>query len=383
MPNQNLEELLNQYNQLNPKTPSNVQGLGIPPLQMNTLDKLKQQGPSDRDPAQEISPENSPELSPPQDDKLMKEKLQLPEGNQDESDISKLINQIKLNNEEASKRRSMSEMGAGLGKAGNLIGAGIMGVSSKLPQVQIHNEIFDDQIKSAEKHTRDADKKNEVLGKLISKKEELTTKKENAKLLAQGKLDAKSDKDEEKKDKFTQSLRKEISTGALKTVYSNVMNSKRAERLIQDAIDNPNGFKDFGVLMGTLRALQGDDSVIKDAERKAGEDVGSILDKISVRVKKLKNGESLTDDQRHMLLQAAKPLIDAANDQAKVAFEPLFTQADEMGIPREKLISADFLGDKKAKEVKEALSPGKASKPKTVMQNGHSYTLNEQTGEYE
>lgn len=146
---------------------------------------------------------------------------------------------------------------------------------------------------------------------------------------------------QDKKETFTKDFRKEITGGALKTQYQNYQNGRRALAFIDDAIKNPNGFKDYGALMASLKALQGDDSVVREAEIRLGASVGSVVDKIGAYAKQLSSGQKLTENQRKMMMNSVKTLADISQRQYEDAIQPVREQAKDLGIDEKNLLMSN------------------------------------------
>lgn len=145
-------------------------------------------------------------------------------------------------------------------------------------------------------------------------------------------------KKQDKKETFTKDFRKEITGGALKTQYQNFQNGRRALSFINDAIKNPNGFKDYGSLMASLKALQGDDSVVREAEIRLGASVGSVIDKVGSYAKQITSGQKLTENQRKLMFDAVKTLADISKRQYEDAIKPVREQAKDLGIDEKNLL---------------------------------------------
>lgn len=270
--------------------------------------------------------------------------------------IKNLMEKIRANNSDDADRASKIKMMANLGKSSDLVASGLASMINKAKIADIINPSWGDQIKQADSLVAQGDKENALLSKQILTQEMLKAKKEASQLKTQEKADVSKEKKQQKIEELTQSFRKELTGGNLGKMYNAVMAANRAKMLIEDARRDPNGFKDFGILLNTLRALQGDDSVIRGPELKMGQEVGSILDRIEGPIRRLKSGETLTARQREMLSEASDSLIGAAKRQAGVMFGPTLTQADELGIPRRKLIGTNLLDDTEVKDVSSSTS---------------------------
>jgi hypothetical protein len=148
----------------------------------------------------------------------------------------------------------------------------------------------------------------------------------------------KADKDERKKmrmEDFTKGIRKEITTSKS---YESALAGKRITSTLQDFSKNPTGYSDYGTLMGALRSLQGDDSVIREAEIRLGMGAGSLMDKIQNEWSKAVSGKMLTTKQRNDIINAAKIMAKEALNNFKVHSQPSLTQAEKLGIPKQEIL---------------------------------------------
>lgn len=166
--------------------------------------------------------------------------------------------------------------------------------------------------------------------------------RELRKVLGQQKADSSEETAEGRaKDKLTTNtrlIRKEIMSGPSGKAYNNYLNADRAVKSIQQFMTDPTGYSDYGSLMLGLKALQGDDSVVREAEIRMGMNAASLQDKVLNRIQQLRNGKALQKGQREDILKAVSSLSDITKGQFLQAASPQLKQADELGIPREQLI---------------------------------------------
>ncbi len=179
------------------------------------------------------------------------------------------------------------------------------------------------------------------------------------------KEDIVESKAKQKLDTDTRLLRKEIFSGPGAKAYNNYLNSDRAAKSIEQFMKNPTGYSDYATLMGGLKALQGDESVVREAEIRLGMDAGSFQDKVLNRIEKLKSGKSLQPEQRKAVLEAVKILKDITKSQFLQTASPQLTQAERMGIPRDELIS-NLLD-----------APENTPAPKQVIKKGYNPKTNQ------
>jgi hypothetical protein len=162
----------------------------------------------------------------------------------------------------------------------------------------------------------------------------------------------------EKVSTRTRMLRGELQRGPAAKTYNNFLNSDRSSKAIEQFMKDPTGYSDYATLLGGLKSLQGDESVVRETEIRLGMDAGSFKDKIMNRIEQLRTGKSLQPGQRDDILQAVNILRDVTKNQFLQVAEPTLAQAESEGVPREHLLSSIFDEAKKetlSKEDKEAV----------------------------
>lgn len=150
--------------------------------------------------------------------------------------------------------------------------------------------------------------------------------------------DSQETKRIDKKDSNVMSLRKELTSGNVGKVHANYLNAERNERIISDFAKNPTGYSDYGTLMGSLKTLQGDESVVREAEIKLGQQAGTLSQQIKNMVDGKIKGTSLQPAQRQAILTAVGILKTRARQQYQETIEPVLQQADNMGVERSELL---------------------------------------------
>lgn len=154
------------------------------------------------------------------------------------------------------------------------------------------------------------------------------------------KLEAGEQKAKDKLTTNTRLIRKEIMSGPSGKAYNNYLNADRASKSIEQFMKNPSGYSDYATLMGGLKALQGDDSVVREAEIRLGMNAASLQDKVLNQIERLRSGKALQKGQRENILNSVKTLADITKGQFLQAASPQLAQAEELGIPREQLIDS-------------------------------------------
>ena len=136
----------------------------------------------------------------------------------------------------------------------------------------------------------------------------------------------------ERNDRFIQGLRKEATSGQAGKAYENYAIAERMSESIAEFSKDPSGYSDYGTLMGGLKALQGDSSVVKEAEIRLGMNAASLTDRIKNWNDQLISGNSLQDSQRKEMIRVTKILSETARKQYSNTVEPIRQQAEQLGI---------------------------------------------------
>lgn len=165
-----------------------------------------------------------------------------------------------------------------------------------------------------------------------------------------------SAKRSEKLEKYTFDARKEITSGGFAKQYANVNNAQKASGAITQFAKNPTGYSDYGTLMTSLKALQGDDSVVREAEIRLGMQAGSLFQSIQNTLQRAQNGQSLQPSQRDAILKAVNTLNDVSTSQYLSAIEPVLEQADELGLNRDHILPGNLRSAQKQKSEKQKAS---------------------------
>lgn len=183
---------------------------------------------------------------------------------------------------------------------------------------------------------------------IINRREAAQARKEEMKLRFAEIASRKDESKEEKKDKFIQALRKETTSGALGKMFSNYNTATRMGSALEEFAKNPTAYSDYATLMGGLKALQGDESVVREAEVRLGMSATSLANKAKNWTDRLVTGKSLQPSQRDEMVKAVKVLSETARKQYADAVSPIMKQAEGIGINKDLLINEGFLSEKKS-----------------------------------
>lgn len=226
------------------------------------------------------------------------------------------------------------------------------------------------------------------LGTLLSTIEAAKGRKEAAMLAKEAKDQAKLDQMSERQRKFVQGLRKEATTGVLGKQYATYATGQRMQSALEQFAADPSGYKDYATLMGGLKSLQGDESVVREAEVRLGMSATSIFDSLQNQLQKAATGKMLQPEQRKQMIDTIKILTDASKRQYMQSVQPILEQAQMEGIEPGLILSGSLSGAKEqaatpaveTKEFKQQLPPGstvttKSGKRYKIGPDGRTGTL--------
>lgn len=151
--------------------------------------------------------------------------------------------------------------------------------------------------------------------------------------------EAKGVKEEERHaDKITQAVQKQITSGPYKQMYENYKVAERMGKAIEQFSKDPSGYTDYATLLGGLKTLQGDQSVVRETEIRMGMEAASLPTKISNWVNRLATGKSLSEEQRKEIRQAITIMSDIAKQQYISSTEHIVDYAVSRGADRKYLL---------------------------------------------
>lgn len=180
--------------------------------------------------------------------------------------------------------------------------------------------------------------------------------------------DAERFKKEGKLEDYTKDFRKELTSPSTigGKAYSNFLNADKAFSAISTYSKDPSGYKDYASLMSALKALQGDESVVREAEIKLGMGAGSLMDSLNNTFSKAATGKMLQPKQRQQMMDAVSVLRETYRDQFNRAAAPTLEQAKHLGLDSSQILGQDFLnqpvsgsGPTKAQEVERKTKDGR------------------------
>lgn len=137
---------------------------------------------------------------------------------------------------------------------------------------------------------------------------------------------------EDKTDKTTGELFQLTQRGPLgelnklRNTVSTVKNS------ISAFAQNPSGYSDYGTLMQSLKTLQGDTSVVREAEMRLGKGATSLINKAVNSLQEAIDGKSLQPSQRKQIIEVTNIMAGAYDNQYAKAAKPIYERAKRLNV---------------------------------------------------
>jgi len=168
-------------------------------------------------------------------------------------------------------------------------------------------------------------------------------------------------------------LRKELFSDEITKMYQGTIG---LEKVLQQAT-KPGAAKnaaiDFGLLMSSLKSMQGDNSVVRETEMNAFLKSQGIADNIENAIAKYgSNPQMLTDRQKQNLLAAAIKYNNKSKELFQMRAQPVIKRAQAQNIPLEYIIPNEM------NSTPSQTSQDVVSFPKQVRKNGQIATVQNQ-----
>jgi len=151
----------------------------------------------------------------------------------------------------------------------------------------------------------------------------------------------------EDQKKFTRDLRKEATSGVLGKQYATYSTGQRMSNALTEFAKNPSGYKDYATLMGGLKSLQGDESVVREAEVRMGMSATSLFDSLQNQLQKAATGKLLQPNQRKQMIETIEILTGISQQQYMQSVQPILEQAEREGIDRSLILPGSLVGQNK------------------------------------
>lgn len=164
-------------------------------------------------------------------------------------------------------------------------------------------------------------------------------------------------------------LYKQFSTDAKNISFQKYADAQSAATR-SAAMDKPSGPADAKLMYAFAKMLQ-PTGVLSDQDFRTGVNTGSYKNNFIKNLNKLDKGDILDPDFRKQIVSEINSRYDFADKQL-TQIEDYYQRRGAL----EDIPASTFVRDLR-------MPVEKSDKPKTVIQNGHTYTLNEKTGKYE
>lgn len=202
-------------------------------------------------------------------------------------------------------------------------------------------------------------------------KERMADRALQREMMLQNKQLANDTKSNDKQNSYLQFATNK--TAPIRAAYSTI---QAAAKLASSKSSNP--AEDITTLYSFVKNLDPNSSV-REGEVGLARDIASVQGKVSTYFNKIQNGDSLDTKTVDNLKKEIIRLAKSQKHSYDTEMSAYKAGAKNRGISEDRFNEFDPYGNSQPSE---SLEP-KTNKPKTIKQNGHTYTLNESTGEYE
>ena len=156
---------------------------------------------------------------------------------------------------------------------------------------------------------------------------------------------------------------------------------------IKEFKKDPDGYKDYATLMGGLKVLQGDESVVREAEIRLGMSAADLATAIRNWGEQLISGQKLSPKQRDQIVNTIDILKETSRRQYLDAIQPVLLHAESSNIDKKFLVNQGFLANEDVSpqeklspsiSIPEALLKDPKIKPGAIIntKDGFSYKVN-------
>lgn len=165
----------------------------------------------------------------------------------------------------------------------------------------------------------------------------------------------------EKSDDAIDKLRKELLMGPHAKNRNFINVAARANQSIQEYNKNPTAYSDFATMLGGVKALQSDDSVVREAEQRGFAAATSLPNRIKNWEQALSTGKKLQQSQREDMANTLRVLTESANNVYRSGIEPVYNRAKAQNLPLDQIFlkdDLDFYNAKKQPTIPEGFVKG-------------------------
>lgn len=165
----------------------------------------------------------------------------------------------------------------------------------------------------------------------------------------------------EKSDDSIDKLRKELLMGPHAKNRNFINVAARANQSIQEYNKNPTAYSDFATMLGGVKALQSDDSVVREAEQRGFAASTSLPNRIKNWEQALSTGKKMQQSQREDMANTLRVLTESANNVYRSGIEPVYNRAKAQNLPLDQIFlkeDLDFYNSKNKPSVPEGFVRG-------------------------
>jgi hypothetical protein len=131
-------------------------------------------------------------------------------------------------------------------------------------------------------------------------------------------------------------FREKIRSGEPGKIYGTLQRARRTNELLSSLLTDPRGIRsgsrDLVTFMNAAKTIQGDESVVREAEQKFLLELGSLPDRVKASLAKFFRGEIFAPNTRKELLDAIRQNEKAIKRNYEQVIEPDLAHARELGI---------------------------------------------------
>ncbi|MEY2701514.1 MAG: hypothetical protein RLY43_134, partial [Bacteroidota bacterium] len=161
---------------------------------------------------------------------------------------------------------------------------------------------------------------------------------------------------------LTTKFREEAKKGTLGKILDNYNLTEVVSNNMNDFLKDPTGYADYATMLQGLKALQGDQSVVRGEEIRLGMNRGTLLQKAENALDSLFKGEFLQPEQRTAIRATVKAMKENTKKQYIKNSIPLKNQMKRANIKQEDVFQPDFIDlDNNKEKPDEQIEP--SSKP--------------------
>jgi hypothetical protein len=154
----------------------------------------------------------------------------------------------------------------------------------------------------------------------------------------------------EKQNKEISDLRKELTSGTRGEMLKEANSLRKVKSLAEAYLKDPKAqpYVNVAVMLSGAKALQGDDSVVRQPEMRAMQEAGDVATKLMAQVRQAGTGDALSQVQKQQLVDALTTMSRIADKAYMDIAKPAISYAERNNLPLAEILGEGFLEQKKA-----------------------------------